>query len=177
MAHATNLPQAKVAKLICLPSIARHEGMALVCCGKHDTNGAEENTTPPSPTPTQTFVQTLLQPMGGCVLLDTEHDLEACMVTTCTMGPLYGVMQKQRDWLLANTAQLQPQEATKLVVQQFLGSILDASYKLQETNNAPTTNQTKNDDGNTDGDHENAVDLFQVLIDEQTPGTSLIVLS
>ena len=151
--------------------------MALVCCGKHDTNGAEENTTPPSPTPTQTFVQTLLQPMGGCVLLDTEHDLEACMVTTCTMGPLYGVMQKQRDWLVANTAQLHPTEATKLVVQQFLGSILDASHKLQETNNAPTTNQTKNDDGNTDGDHENAVDLFQVLIDEQTPGTSLIVLS
>ena len=175
MAHATNLPQAKVAKLICLPSIARHEGIALVCCGKHDTNGAEENTTPPSPTPTQTFVQTLLQPMGGCVLLDTEHDLEACMVTTCTMGPLYGVMQKQRDWLLANTAQLQPQEATKLVVQQFLGSILDASYKLQENNTQ--TNPTKNGDGNTDDDHENAVDLFQVLIDEQTPGTSLIVLS
>ena len=170
MAHATNLPQAKVAKLICLPSIARHEGIALVCCGKHDTNGAKDNTIPPPiPTPTQTFVQTLLQPMGGCVLLDTEHDLEACMVTTCTMGPLYGVMQKQRDWLLANTAQLQPQEATKLVVQQFLGSILDASYKLQENNTQ--TNPTKN------GDHENDVDLFQVLIDEQTPGTSWIVLS
>lgn len=143
--------------------------MALVCCGKHDTNGAEDNTIPPSPTPTQTFVQALLEPMGGCVLLDTEHDLEACMVTTCTMGPLYGVMQKQRDWLLANTAQLQPQEATKLVVQQFLGSILDASYKLQENNTQ--TNQTKN------GDHENDVDVFQVLIDEQTPGTSWIVLS
>ena len=68
------------------------------------------------------------------------------MVTTCTMGPLYGTMKNQQDWLLQKTSSLSKQDATTLVAKQFAGAVLDA---LKDCHNE---------------------DRFQDLIDEQTPG-------
>jgi pyrroline-5-carboxylate reductase len=138
----SKLDISRVAKMICLPSIARHKGVALLCCGD-----SEIITTDSTTTTTKAFLSSLFTTMGGVVCLDTEADLEACMVTTCTMGPLYGTMKNQRDWLLKHTDSLSKTDASFLVVEQFAGAISDASRKLQSNSNR-----------------------LEDLIEEQTPG-------
>lgn len=113
----------QVAKMICLPSIANHEGVALLCCGNDGTEAAAN---------THQFLVDLFNATGGVVALQTEADLEACMVTTCTMGPLYGTMKNQRDWLLQQTTSLSKADATTLVVKQFAGAIGDALQNCHE---------------------------------------------
>jgi pyrroline-5-carboxylate reductase len=93
--------------MICLPSIARHQGVCLHC----------------SPTPNPWLTE-LFQSTGGVVTLQTEAELEACMVTTCIMGPMYGIMRQGRDWLLQNT-KLSPEDASYLVTQQYIGAVQD----------------------------------------------------
>ena len=117
--HDSKLDLSQVAKMICLPSIANHEGVALLCCG-------QQNST------TNELLETLFDATGGVVSLQTEADLEACMVTTCTMGPLYGTMKNQRDWLLKQTSSLSKADATTLVVKQFAASVGDALQNCHE---------------------------------------------
>ena len=136
----SKLDNSKVAKMICLPSIANHEGVALLCCGQHEQQQHEQQDGE-----TKTFLTDLFGATGGVVCLDTEADLEACMVTTCTMGPLYGTMKNQRDWLLRKTESLSKQDATTLVVKQFEGAVLDATKHCHK-------------------------DRLEDLIQEQTPG-------
>ena len=143
----SKLDLSRVAKMICLPSITKHKGVALLCCGDDGTNtsiekGACRNT--------RSFLSNLFGRMGGVVCLDTEADLEACMVTTCTMGPLYGTMKNQRDWLLRKTDSLSKADATFLVIQQFAGAVSDAASALQ--------------------DQEVLESKLEALIAEQTPG-------
>mmetsp|Transcript_9692 Transcript_9692/g.20975 ORF Transcript_9692/g.20975 Transcript_9692/m.20975 type:complete len:433 (+) Transcript_9692:91-1389(+) len=138
----SKLDMARVSKMICLPSIASHKGVALLCCGDNsNSNGT-----------TKRLLVDLFGAMGGVVALDTEADLEACMVTTCTMGPLYGTMKKQRDWLLNKTDSLSKDDATFLVIKQFAGAIFDAERATStETTFALDTR-------------------LEDLIEEQTPG-------
>lgn len=136
----SKLDLSRVAKMICLPSIANHKGVALLCCGGDDTN---DNTA------TKEFLVEIFGAMGGVVALDTEADMQACMVTTCTMGPLYGTMMNQRDWLLNKTNSLSKEDATFLVIKQFAGAISDA-----ERAGASSSLETRLED----------------LIEEQTPG-------
>ena len=118
----SKLPKHRVAKMICLPSIAHHRGVALLCCGD-----AEQGSN------VRSFLRNLFDSLGGVVCLETEADLEACMVTTCTMGPLYGTMKHQRDWLLKQTGgRLSAQAATALVVKQFAGAVADAESSITE---------------------------------------------
>lgn len=91
--------------MICLPSIARHEGVCLHCC----------------PTPDDSLTK-LFQACGGVVSLQTESELEAAMMTSCMMGPLFGIMKEGRDWLLRHTS-LPPQEASYLIIQQYIGAV------------------------------------------------------
>jgi len=108
--------------MICLPSIAHHRGVALLCC-----SGTEQGSN------VRSFLRNLFDSLGGVVCLETEADLEACMVTTCTMGPLYGTMKHQRDWLLQQTGgRLSAQAATALVVKQFAGAVADAESSMTE---------------------------------------------
>jgi len=145
----SKLDLSRVAKMICLPSIARHKGVALLCCGDNDSDSD-------SATSARAFLTSLFGNMGGVVCLDTEADLEACMVTTCTMGPLYGTMKNQRDWLMRHTNSLSKADASFLVVEQFAGAISDASRELQEQSNNSNSNGSEN--------------RLEDLIEEQTPG-------
>lgn len=139
----SKLDISRVSKMICLPSIASHKGVALLCCGDN-SNGA-----------TKKLLVDLFGTMGGVVALDTEADLEACMVTTCTMGPLYGTMKKQRDWLLNKTDSLSKDDATFLVIKQFAGAIFDAERTTTSTETTSASLlETRLED----------------LIEEQTPG-------
>jgi pyrroline-5-carboxylate reductase len=133
----SKLDLSRVAKMICLPSIARHKGVALLCCG--DTNKDSAKAT------TRSFLNDIFGAMGGVVCLDTEADLEAAMVTTCTMGPLYGTMKNQRDWLLKQTDSLSKEDASFLVIKQFAGAISEA-------------------------ERESSENRLEALIAEQTPG-------
>ena len=116
----SGLDPARVAKMICLPSIADHQGVALLCCGG---SGSGDDAAAAAP---NSVLEDLFGAMGGVVCPDTEADLEACMVTTCTMGPLYGTMKRQKDWLLRNTASLSEEDAAFLVTRQFAGAVGDA---------------------------------------------------
>lgn len=118
--------------MICLPSIANHQGVCLHCC--------------PIPNPSLTSI---FDAVSGVVTLKTEKELEACMMTTCMMGPLYGIMKESKDWLLSQTTSLSEQDATYLVIQQFIGAIQDADKA-----NASKTQPNRLED----------------LIAEQTPG-------
>jgi len=134
LARDSKLDLSRVAKMICLPSIARHKGVALLCCGDDSTSKK-----------TELFLKDLFDNMGGVVCLETEDDLQAAMVTTCTMGPLYGTMMNQRDWLLKQTRSLSKEDASFLVIQQFAGALSEA-------------------------ERDGTENRLEDLIEEQTPG-------
>ena len=152
----------RVSKMICLPSIARHDGVALLCCGDNNDDSSNSNN---NNNTTKAFLTKLFNAMGGVVALDSERDLEACMVTTCTMGPLYGTMLKQRDWLLQSTASLSKADATFLVIKQFAGAISDAEQAA-----AATATATKDNDDDDDDSILGLANKLETLIEEQTPG-------
>ena len=129
----SKLDSTRVSKMICLPSIANHQGVCLHCCP-----------TGPNPALTQLF-----DAVSGVVTLKTESELEACMMTTCMMGPLYGVMKSAKDWLLSNTSSLSEEDATYLVIQQYIGAIQDA--EKGDSKHIPASR-------------------LEDLIEEQTPG-------
>ena len=125
----SKLDSSNVSKMICLPSIRRHQGVCLHCC--------------PTPNP---FLESLFESTGGVVTLKTEQELEASMMTTCVMGPIYGMMRQGRDWLTERT-DLTQEEASYLVIKQITGAVLDAER-----------------------DCENNANRLDELIKEQTPG-------
>merc|ERR1711971_245442 len=75
-------------------------------------------------------------------------------------------MKNERDWLIQNTSTLSQRDATSLVINQFLGSVLDASYKFTNDGTSIFDDDVKGNDDENDTD----VDVLQYLIDEQTPG-------
>lgn len=105
----------RVSKMICLPSIANHQGVCLHCC--------------PTPNP---LLTNMFRRVSGVVTLKSEKEMEAAMVSTCIMGPVYGIMRESRDWLLRHTS-LSPQEASYLMIQQYIGAVQDAERDC-ETN-------------------------------------------
>lgn len=108
----SGLEPMNVSKMICLPSIARHEGVALHCC-------------PEAGGPDAAFLTSLFDSCGGVVTLQDESELQASMMTTCVMGPLYGVMRRNRDWLTTRSG-LSKGEASKLVIRQYAGAVEQA---------------------------------------------------
>ncbi|KAG7344534.1 pyrroline-5-carboxylate reductase [Nitzschia inconspicua] len=139
----SRLEATNVSKMICLPSVARHQGVCLHCFTSHEA----------STTPSDTLLTRLFHAMGGVVTLDSESDLQACMMTTCTMGPLYGMMKYSRDWLLKSTTGLTKEQASFLVIKQIVGAVKDADRIEQ--------------DGSTSATDPNRLEK---MIDEQTPG-------
>jgi pyrroline-5-carboxylate reductase len=106
--------------MICLPAVARHQGVCLLCSPVQN---------PP--------LEELFEALGGVVSLKTEDELNACMMTTCIMGPIYGIMRQSRDWLTRNSG-ISQSVASYLVAKQFQGVIQDAvsdcenPYRLEE---------------------------------------------
>jgi pyrroline-5-carboxylate reductase len=94
--------------MICLPAVARHQGVCLLC------------------SPVQNpILEELFKAVGGVVALKTEDELSACMMTTCIMGPIYGMMRQSRNWLTKNS-NISQSLASYLVAKQFQGVIQDA---------------------------------------------------
>ena len=108
----SGLEPENVSKMICVPSIARHEGVALHCCPEAVGRDA-------------TFLTSLFDACGGVVTLRNESELQTSMMTTCVMGPLYGVMRRNRDWLMDRSG-LSKGEASKLVIRQYAGAVEQA---------------------------------------------------
>lgn len=99
--------------MICLPSVANHQGVCLHCS--------------PSPNP---ILTNLFRRASGVVTLTTEAEMEAAMVSSCIMGPMYGVMKEGRDWLLRHT-NLSAKDASYLITQQYIGAVQDAERECE----------------------------------------------
>lgn len=127
LARDSKLPSSNVARLICLPAIAKHSGVALYCSSQPPT----DNTLDLIP--------------GNVLYCKTEDQLSASMITTCTMGPFYGLLRQQRDWLIYRGG-LSQKDASDLVIQQHIAMLQDALK--------------------TGGDEK----ILDELIEEQTPG-------
>ena len=41
----------------------------------------------------------MLDALGGCVECANDDIMSALMAPTCLMGPMYGIMRNNRDWL------------------------------------------------------------------------------
>jgi hypothetical protein len=69
--------------MICLPPIANREGCALLTppANEHD------------------YLKPMLDALGGCVECANSDIMNAMMVPSCLMGPMYGIMRNNRDWL------------------------------------------------------------------------------
>jgi len=127
LARDSKLPSSNVARLICLPAIANHFGVALYCSSQ-----------PPNDNDLDLIP-------GNVLYCKTEDQLNASMITTCTMGPFYGLLRQQRDWLM-HRGGLSQKDASGLVVQQHIAMLQDALK--------------------TGGDEK----ILDDLIEEQTPG-------
>ena len=91
--------------MICLPAISKREACALLQPA-------------PSPVPTSADdvtnndnnhdeaeninVKSLLNALGGCVECANDEIMNTMMVTTAMMGPMYGIMRNNQDWLGEN---------------------------------------------------------------------------
>jgi pyrroline-5-carboxylate reductase len=78
----SGLPADRVHKMICLPSVATHDGTCLM--------------TPPSDS-----LKTILSTLGGAVQCESEKIMTAMMIPACLMGPYYRILKQNRDWLIA----------------------------------------------------------------------------
>jgi pyrroline-5-carboxylate reductase len=118
-----------VYKTICLPAVAELEGTPLLV-----------------PRSTSN-IHKLLETLGGgtCIQCENEEIMEAMMVSTCMMGPVYGLMRANRDFLIKKG--VPAKDANHVVARQYFGMTQDALARSE------------------DGD-----DSLDALIQEQTPG-------
>lgn len=108
LAADSNLPREKVAKVICLPSVAMHQGVSLLV-------------------PTQSHNPVLLQmldSLGGFVECETQETMNAMMVMSGLMGGLYGILRTNREWLVNKG--VAPKDASYYVGRMYWGMIQDA---------------------------------------------------
>jgi pyrroline-5-carboxylate reductase len=104
----SQLTPSQVSKFICLPSIARHQGTSLLYTSTQNS-----------------ILFNLLTAMGGYVLCSSEDQLSISMISTVFMGPFYGTMRHQRNWLMSRGG-WSSSDATRLVLSQYYGMIQDA---------------------------------------------------
>ena len=120
----TGLFRNSVFKLICLPPISRRGGCALLQLAPVPSpisttiNGSDESydddndhdtiigVDAASPSPSSNtnlkedhIVKSIMNALGGYVECRDDKMMEAMMITTAMMGPIYGVMRNNREWL------------------------------------------------------------------------------
>lgn len=101
----SGLPRNEVYKMICLPAIAKREGCALLQPAPvpvpTSTDGVTNNNNQDDKVE-NINVKSLLNALGGCVECANDEIMNTMMVTTAMMGPMYGVMRNNQDWLGEN---------------------------------------------------------------------------
>jgi len=128
----SNLPKEKIHKMICLPSVAQLQGTPLLVPNQNK------------------HIQSIVSTLGGgqsgdCIACENEAIMESLMVTSCMMGPVYGLMKQNRDFLIQRG--VPPQDASHFVGKQYFAMVADAERECK-------TNPNR----------------FDHLIEEQTPG-------
>lgn len=104
----SKLPLDRISKVICLPSVAMHQGVSLVF-------------------PRQSHNEILLKmldSLGGFVECETQDIMNAMMVTSGLMGSLYGLLRNNRDWLIRQG--VAPTDASFYVAKMYNGMMIDA---------------------------------------------------
>uniref|UniRef100_A0A7S0C8H3 Pyrroline-5-carboxylate reductase dimerisation domain-containing protein n=1 Tax=Proboscia inermis TaxID=420281 RepID=A0A7S0C8H3_9STRA len=115
--------------MICLPSVSTLQGMCLMVPKDH----SEDNN-----------IKTMFESLGGCIECESEEIMRAMMVPTGLMGPMYAILQSNRDWLVEKG--VPPGDASFFLAKLYLGMMLDAEKDCHDP------------------------ERFDNLIDEQTPG-------
>lgn len=125
--------------MICLPAIAKREGCALLqpAPSPAPTNGNK-------PSAGDINVRAILDALGGCVECANDDIMNKMMVTTSMMGPMYGIMRNNREWLVKQG--VSPEDASYFVGRSYLSMVQDAERGCRD----PAR--------------------FDDLIEEQTPG-------
>ena len=115
--------------MICLPAVATLEGTPLIVPRRDG------------------HIYQLMTTLGGgtCIQCDTEEIMEAMMVPGCMMGPVYGLMKANRDFLVKKGVPMK--DANHAIARNYWGITKDALGRLEESD-----------------------DIFDALIEEQTPG-------
>mmetsp|Transcript_8455 Transcript_8455/g.15460 ORF Transcript_8455/g.15460 Transcript_8455/m.15460 type:complete len:332 (-) Transcript_8455:739-1734(-) len=126
LAINSGLPRENIFKMICLPPVAELEGTCLLV-----PKGNKQ-------------LKSLFESLGGCVECESEKIMNALMIPGCLMGPMYGILKNNRDWLVQQG--VPAEDASFFVGRQYLGIIRDAERNC------------------LDPQH------FDQLIAEQTPG-------
>lgn len=120
-----------------LPSIAKQEGCALII-PKSNPQQKQAN-------PTIATIHRFLDLCGGYVECETEELMNVMITPTCLMGPFYGILRQNQEWLVNKGV---PQEdATYFIGKQYASMMADAER----------------------GCHNNP-QHFEDLVEEQTPG-------
>ena len=102
----TLVDPAKAVRLLPLPSVARHEGPAVLY-------------------PAERWAQNLLAPLGELILADTETELEALWSVTALIAAQYEQLRTAADWLAGRG--VPPARADRYVRSMFAGIIGQAA--------------------------------------------------
>jgi pyrroline-5-carboxylate reductase len=100
----SGLRRCSVYKLICLPPIARRSGCALLqpattTSTTTTTTTTTDNNIDNDISSSKDIVTSILNSLGGYVECHNDSMMEAMMIPTAMMGPVYGMMRNNRDWL------------------------------------------------------------------------------
>lgn len=135
-----------ICKFITDPLIHFHESNFLLILIAGLPAVAQLEGTPLLVPPSKSNIHELLSVLGGgtCIQCESESAMEAMMVSTAMMGPIYGLMKRNRDFLIKEG--VPPKDASKVVGRQYFAMVKDAMIR---------------------GDDENSLES---LIEEQTPG-------
>ena len=117
--------------------MAKQEGCALLT---PKVTKKEHETNPSIPT-----ILRMLDTLGGYVECETEEIMNVMITPTCLMGPLYGILRQNQEWLVKKG--VPAKDATYFVGRNYWSMMQDAER----------------------GCHEDA-NHFEELVDEQTPG-------
>eukprot|EP00550_Attheya_septentrionalis_P007454 CAMPEP_0198295928 /NCGR_PEP_ID=MMETSP1449-20131203/30200_1 /TAXON_ID=420275 /ORGANISM="Attheya septentrionalis, Strain CCMP2084" /LENGTH=289 /DNA_ID=CAMNT_0043996367 /DNA_START=287 /DNA_END=1156 /DNA_ORIENTATION=+ len=128
----SGLSSDRVVKMICLPRVSECDNVSLLV--------------PPG----NNVVNTMCQSLGGYVECKDEEEMQVMMCGTALMGPLYGILNRNCEWLTKRGVSAKDAES-------FLGSVYQGMIQ-----DAVSRHQT---DANEDGTM-----FFKEMIDEQTPG-------
>jgi pyrroline-5-carboxylate reductase len=109
----SSLPLSNVFKMICLPSVATHDGTCLLVPKSH-------------------VVKKVLMPLGGCVDCDSEDIMTKMMIPACLMGPMYAIMKGNLDWMVKNG--VPAEDASYYIGRTYLGIAKDAEAKCSDPN-------------------------------------------
>jgi len=111
----SGLNNKSVFKMICLPAVAKHQGVCLL-----------------TPKQDHPVLLPLCQSLGGCVQATDEAQMAAMMVPSGLMGSLYGVLRNNREWLVKQG--VAPKDASYLVGRYYWGMMQDAERDCDEPN-------------------------------------------